>query len=1069
MNVVKKLSNFSSVMLFSVVLTLQWGGVLPLWAESPQDVKIAVSGIVSDVDGPIIGASVVEKGNPSNGASTDLDGKYSLRVPSNATVEVSYLGYATQSIAVNGKTTINVTLSVNAGDLDEFVVVGFQTQKKVNLTGAISTVSAEAFENRPVSNIGQALQGLVPNLNIGISNGNPSTVPSFNIRGGTSMSYNSDDKKYVVDNGSPLILVDGIEFSATMLNQMNPNDIASMSTIKDASAAAIYGTKATFGVILITTKSGKFNQKGKISYSYDLSMDQAVAIPDILNSYTIQKAAMDKNVWTGGSIGSADQTKLDAMKAYMDNPATAPNYYMDGNSIVWVGNMNPYKVVLRDWAPTQKHNLNFSGGSDKVAYYISLGYQNQEGLYKIQTDTYKRYNAAARITAKVTDWFNLEGKLNYNSTNYESPYIVGGKGSIWSAMKGSETAKNINMPIMTGPNDPIPNAYTDNILAWQSYGARTESISNTTTLALSPEFIILPGVLKAKADLSYTPQSSKSTSRRPEHRYVTTSWNGLVAEQGEASNNSAYLSRSTTDTYLINAYLDFNKTFAKKHTVSAILGFSQEKVDYSSQSITLVGLFSPDIMKPAAAEDISLHTSTTGAYTRTGRAGFGRINYNLLDRYLFEVNGRYDGSSRFTPDARFFFFPSFSAGWRISEETFMAGTREYLDNLKLRGSWGKLGSQPGDNYPYQAVMESGAADYFIDGKWLTTVKVPGLVSPTLTWEKAATTNFGIDVTALRNRLSASFDIYERKTTDILTNGVAAYPSVLGASAPLENSGSIKATGWELTINWADRLANGFRYDVGLVLADSRSKVLHYAANPTKSLDALYDGVYVNDIWGYETGGILQESDLTPKYNANGDLTGYDFHGPNQPGSTYWPGYLWYKDSNGDGFINAGSTTLDNPGDRKRLGNSTPRYKYGITGNFGYKDFDLNIFFQGVGKRDLWIGNSAYWGGGAGSQWMYDRSWTPERTNARFPMYTASVPTQSGYMINGAYLRLKQVVLGYTLPQLLTKKAGIEKLRLNLSAYNLFDITDIPSVFDVDQISDSYPLKRTVSIGAQITF
>ncbi|GHT00837.1 SusC/RagA family TonB-linked outer membrane protein [Bacteroidia bacterium] len=1061
----RKVKNFAKVLLLSSAI-ITGGGANHLKAESPQAAKIAVTGVVSDADGPIIGASVIEKGNPGNGVATDVDGKYSLRVSPSATIVMEYLGYSTQSVPVNGQTTINVTLTQDAANLDEVVVVGFGTQKKVNLTGAISTVSAEAFENRPVANIGQALQGLVPNLNIGMSDGKPNTVPSFNIRGGTSMYEDNGTYKVDVDGthgGSPLILVDGVEYSTAMLNQMNPNDIEGMSTIKDASAAAIYGTKATFGVILITTKSGKFNQKGKISYSYDISWDTPAAIPDILDSYTIEKARQEKVLWTGGTVGSADGTKLAAMKAYIDDPKNAPNYYMDGANIVWVGNMNPYKEVLRDWTPTQKHNLNFSGGSDKVAYYISLGYQDQEGMYKIKTDEYKRYNASARISAKMTDWFNLEGKVSYNESNYEQPDGFGGKGSIWSAMKGGETSRNINQPIMTGPNDPIPNNYTDNILAWQARGARKDWTSRTTTLLLSPEFIIVPKVLKAKLDLSYTPQSEQHTIRNPQFWVVNAAWK-LESSQG-TDVNKAELYRESTDNYAINAYLDFNKTFAEIHTLSAVLGFNQESVDFSSQTINLTGLFSPDILKPNAAEDISLHTSSTGAQSRTGRAGFGRINYNLLNRYLFEANGRYDGSSRFTPNERFFFFPSFSAGWRISEEAFMAPTKDYLDNLKLRGSWGKLGSQPSKYYPYQATMESGTANYFIDGKWSTTVKVPGLVSPTLTWEKAATTNFGVDVTVLRNRLSASFDIYERKTTDILTNGVVAYPSVLGAGAPLENSGSIMASGWELTLNWADKLANGLRYDAGLVLADSRSKVLHYAANPTNNIGSLYDGAYVNDIWGYETGGILQETDLTPKTSG----TGYDFHGPIQPGTTYWPGYLWYQDLNRDGFINAGSSTTDDPGDRRILGNSTPRYTYSITGNAAFKGFDLNVFFQGVGKRDLWISNGNYWGGGAGSRYMYDNSWTPERTNAKFPMYTSSVNVQSGYMVDGSYLRLKQVVLGYTLPNTLTKKVGVDKLRFNVSAYNLFEVSDIPDVLDVDQLTDAYPQKRTVAIGAQITF
>lgn len=1022
--------------------------------------QVNVTGTIIDGNGaPIPEANIFVKGT-TIGVNSDSKGSYAISVPNSESVlTFSFVGYKTQEITVGTKTIINVTLEEDIEAIGEVVVVGFGTQPKANLTGAVASISSDAFENRPVANIGQAIQGLIPNLTVSISNGAPNTAPSFNIRGGTTLALS--DGKYVVSEGAPLIIVDGVEMSASLLNQMNPNDVENMSVIKDASAAAIYGTKATFGVVLITTKSGKFNQQGKINYTYDVSWDTPSGLPDILDSYTIQKSGMDKSEWTGGKPGDSDKLKLEKMKEYINNPIPENAYYMDGNAIIWVANMNPYDIAIRDWTPTQKHNLNFSGGTDKIAYFMSLGYQDQEGMYKINTDQYKRYNASIRVNAKVKEWFNVEGKVSYNHTDYESPYLTGGKGTLWSAMR-NETGKNINMPIMTSANDPIPNAYTDNILGWISYGGRTNSTSYTTSLSISPELIIFPEMLKVKADLSYLPQISKSTRRSPKHEYITTAWR-LVSEQSETQEHRAQLSRSSTDTYMINAYIDFNKTFAKSN-VSAVLGFNQESVTYGATTANLRGLFSPDIMNPDAAEDKSLHTINTSAQKRTGRAVFGRVNYNYKGRYLFEMNGRYDGSSRFTKDDRYFFFPSFSAGWRISEEPFMAFSKNWLNNLKLRGSWGKLGSQPSGYYPYQATMSSGVAYFLLDDVYVTTVQAPGLVSPYLTWEKAATTNFGLDANFLRNRLSFSLDIFERKTTDILTDGDVAYPSVLGTSAPLVNSGSLKAYGWEMVLEWKDRLKNGLAYSLQFTLWDSRTKVLHYAGNPTNNIGYLYDGAYTGNIWGYETGGILQESDLIP--NASG--TGYIFNGPHHDGNLY-PGYLWYRDINGDGQINAGSSTLDNPGDRRIIGNSTPRYKYGFTANASYKGFDLNLFFQGVAKRDVWTGSSAYWGGGAGSQWMYDRSWTPERTNAEFPMYTAPVNTQTGYLINGAYLRLKQASLGYTIPQSITKKIKVDRLRFHIAGYNLFEITDIPNVFDVDQISDAYPQKRTISIGAQITF
>jgi TonB-linked SusC/RagA family outer membrane protein len=720
--------------------------------------------------------------------------------------------------------------------------------------------------------------------------------------------------------------------------------------------------------------------------------------------------------------------------------------------------------LVRTWTPTQKHNLSVSGGSDKVSYYFSLGLQDQEGMYKINTDQLYRYNGVARVNAKVAKWFNLDAKINYNRTSFEEPYVPEYKGSAWSIMK-NDADRNLRMPVKTGPDDPIPNAYTDNFIGWYMYGARTTTQRWTTIFTVSPEFIIIPDMLKVKADFTYKPEGYDLQRRRPEHGYVTFSWNSLVHDVAEVSDNRANLSKSTTDNLMMNAWIDFNKTFLGKHTLSAVLGYSAESVSYSSLGATLETLFSPDIMNPDAAEDITRHRVTTGAQRRAGQGLLMRLNYNFADRYLLEMNGRYDGSSKFTADGRYFFFPSFSAGWRISEEPFMEFAKGYLNNLKVRGSWGKLGSQPSDYYPYQATMNSDAANYLLDGAYVTTVGVPGLVSPTLTWEKQRTINGGLDVTVLKNRLTAVLDVYERVTSDILVEGFAAYPNTLGASPPLENSGSIKSEGWELSIDWQDRFQNGLRYNVGFGLSDAVYTVINYPLNDAKSLGSLYSGATVNDIWGYETGGILQAEDLELVGNA------YKFYGPYHSGLLY-PGSVWYRDLNGDGIINAGASTLENPGDRKVIGNSTPRFKYNFTCGISWKGFDLNLFFQGVGKRDYWISSTTYWGSttnGAGSKWMYEQSWKPDQTDAKFPRYLSSPSIQTAYLIDASYFRLKQAVLGYTLPQKWTQRVGVEKLRVNISGYNLFDVTDIPDLFDPDQLSDTYPQKRTIAIGAQITF
>jgi TonB-linked SusC/RagA family outer membrane protein len=1044
-----------------------------------------ITGTVTDENNePLVGVSVTVV-NTSKGTVTDLDGKYSITVNSpNDALAFSFMGYAKQEHKVGARTEMNIQMVEDTQLLDEVVVVGFQTQKKVNLTGAVSAVGAEVFENRPVSNIGQALQGVVPNLNISIATGSPSATPTFNIRGGTSMTKNTSGN-YVVSNGEPLILIDGVETTGALLNQLNPEDIGGMSVIKDASAAAIYGTKAAFGVILITTKSGKFNQKGRVTYNFDLSYDTPSAIPDVMNSYQIQKAAMERKEWITGNYtpnnwtSATDKEVLDAMANYLNNPIPSNAYIKRGDgSRTWVSSMNPFDEMVRQQTPIQKHNLSFSGGGEKISYYISLGYMKQEGMYKINTDEYNRYNAMMTTTAQVTDRFKTTARLSFNQTSYQAPYMpiskLAGRDltrEIWTFMANNDNAR-IQMPIRLAPDDPdYPNMYTDNLLSWISYGAHSTTKATSTMLSISPEFSIVENMLTAKADLTYYPQSGAAEHYLPQHSYIDIA-GSLISQHTDS--NRGNVSKSNTDNYTINAYLDFSKTFAKTHTVSAIAGFNQERTTYYILEVDMQKLFSPGILNPDASEDIGLQRPSTDGWTRTGRAAFGRINYNFADKYLLEFNGRYDGSSRFTPNERFLFFPSFSAGWRISEEQFMETTRTVLDNLKLRVSYGTLGNQPPSNYPYQAQMTSSSAGTLINGQFVSTVGAPNLISPTLTWEKATTVNFGLDATLLGNRLEASFDRYRRTTIDILTDGAVAYPAVLGAAAPTENSGKLQSDGWELSVKWNDRIVGGqLRYDVGLVLSDARTKVVHYAANPEKIITQLYDGQYVGDIWGYETGGIVQESD--GEWYSDGAAQKWRFKEgsgiiPFNGTETLYPGYLWRKDINGDGKLDDGVSTVENPGDRRVLGNSTPRFLYGLTTNWYYKGLDLNLFLQGIGKRDVWIGSGSYWGGsGTGAPWMYEHSWRPDRTDAAYPMYGSIPATQSGYMFNGAYLRLKQLTLGYTLPQFLKEKGKIEKLRIYVAGYNLFEITDIPDAFDPDQIAIAYPVKRTIAFGIQIGF
>ncbi|MBC5645661.1 TonB-dependent receptor [Parabacteroides sp. BX2] len=1027
---------------------------------------VSVSGNVKDEKGEaLIGVSIQIKGTPT-GNITDIDGNFTLSsVPANGELVFSYMGYQTQTIPVKGKSVINVVLKEDSQALDEVVIVGFGTQKKVNLTGAVASVGAEVLENKPVANIGQALQGVVPNLNVSATNSSPNATPSFNVRGGTSIGLDSDGKKYEVKNGSPLIIVDGIQVDADYLNMMNPSDIENISVLKDASASAIYGARATYGVMLITTKSGKNDSKASVTYNMNLQWNTPSHIPDILDAYTIQLAKNREAEMTGGTVTPWMETLLAAKKKYMEDPRSENAWiYNEGSTtnMTWVANMNPYEVGVKDWTPLQRHNISISGGSAKTRYYISLGYQRQEGMYTINTDVQNRYNINMNLNTNITKWLDVATKISYNTSNYNEPYMNAQKGSVWSAMK-NDPGRNVNMPIKTGANDPIPDAWTDNILGWLAYGA-TQSTKNTNTVFnITPTITICPE-LNVKAELSYRPTEYFQKRVIPTRNYVVDNWNSTINSHTYPSTVREETRHS--DYYTINAYANFNKAFGN-HNISAVAGFNQEWYYYRK----LYGE-AEDIL----TNDLPTLGMTTGSqYTGDNeehwaiRGAFLRANYDYAGRYLFEFSGRYDGTSRFGHDTRYQFFPSFSAGWRISEEKFMANTRSWLDNLKIRGSWGSLGNQDVSNYAY--IASYGAADYIswvMNNEQIKGMNPTAIIASDLTWETASTLDFGVDVTTLNGRLDATFDWYTRRTTDILMDGTKL-PAVLGASVPKRNSGELKTNGWELSVKWKDQLSNGIRYDIGLVLSDYQSEVVKFTGNPNSLLSSLYDGMKMGEIWGYETVGILQESDFTVDENGKKVLIGPD---QSKVQTTLYPGDVRYADLNNDGEISNGDNTLENPGDRKIIGNSTPRFQYGITGNISWKNFDLNIFFQGVGKKDVWISDNVFWGGDTAGNWeMYNNSWTPEHTDAKYPMYAGRISsiTQSGYLFNAAYLRLKTLALGYTLPKAWVSKAKLSNVRLSLSGYNLFEITQIPNLYDPDQISSSYPMMRSVAFGLQVGF
>lgn len=1045
--------------------------------KAPQGVKESrkvINGNVKDSGGEVLlGVSIVVKGT-SQGTVTDINGDYSIEVPDDHVVLVfSYLGYKIKELSVKGKSRLEVVLDEDTQKLDEVVVIGYGTQKKVNLTGAVSSVSSEIMENRPVTNIAQTLQGVVPNLNVDISNGAPNTFASYNIRGATSMSKNSSGA-WQVDNGSPLILVDGIEMENFNLSALNPNDMESISVIKDASASAIYGARAAYGVILVTTKQGK-QGKGKVQYSYDVQWNHPSARPDFMNSYDAEYARVMHNVYTGGNITTNDEIRLEALQNYIDNPTPENSWiYAPGSnqqSIWWVGNYDPFESMVRNWSPTQKHNISVSGGSEVLRYYVSLGFQDQDGFYKLRNDNMRRYNGMANLDAQINKRLSLSIKLSYNATQYNEPKPYSYKGNPWSVIL-YQGQWNQNQPLLTGPNDPIPNAPTNSIVSAYAYSGRmVKTKRSVAAFTASPQYLLLPE-LKVKADFSFRPSSYDVKDVEPEYKYVQDSWESMnIATNTETGSISK--TKEDVNLFTTNIYMDYNQQFGK-HTLGGLVGFNQEvwkKEQLQTQNTGIMSIGAPTLGNTygtnVSKSEVDEHWAVRGAFVR--------VNYNYSDRYLFEMNGRYDGSSKFPHDSRFKFFPSFSGAWRISEESFMNDTRSWLDNLKVRASYGSIGNQNVANYGFYSRMGASQSGAIINGLRPYQVNPPGLISPDFTWETATTINGGLDATLFENKFNMSFDIYRRETKDIIMDG-ATYPSILGTSAPMENSGKLRTNGWELSLGWNDRLSNGFYYDLNFVLSDYSTEVVLFKGNDNNSLGSLYTGKKVGEIWGYETDRILQKEDIANNLIIQyTDENGKNLHRPHESNSAYYPGDIMYKDINGDGKVDRGLNTLEDHGDLKVIGNNTPRFKFGLTTNFAYKGFDLNLFFQGVGKRDVWVSDKTYWGNleGPGSRKVYDNSWTPERMDAKYPLYNANRTqnwyAQTAYMFNGSYIRLKQAILGYTIPAEVLSKIKLNKVRVYLSGFNLFEITDLPDVYDPDLLSTAYPQMRSVAFGIQVGF
>ena len=1062
--------------------------------QSPQQSK-KITGTIVDQNGEaVIGANVIEKGT-TNGTMTDIDGNFSLDVTDSSVLIFSYIGYISQEMPVKGQTVFNITLKEDTQTLDEVVVVGFGTQKKVNLTGSVGLASAKELESRPVTNATQALQGLVPGLQISTNTGELDKGMNINIRGTGTIGEGS--------SGSPLVLIDGMEGD---INMVNPQDIENVSVLKDAAASSIYGSRAPFGVILVTTKKGKTG-KATINYNNSFRISSPVNLPEMMNSYTFANyfnEAAKNAKW--GAVFSDDvmQQMLDFQAAGGTSTGGLPT---DGK--VWgkpggdpfteaYANTDWYGEIYRDNSFSQEHNMSLNGGSEKITYYASLGYLDQKGLLNYGEDGLKRYNVSAKINAELTSWLDFNYSMRFVRTDNFRPTKF--NGGLYEKI-GRQTWPNL--PVYD-KNGYFHNSNAETPAMQLALGGNRNSQSDR--IYHQGAFIIEP-VKNWLTHVEFNYSTSTWDVRETSLPYYNHDVEGNIIDTKGTS--SLYQDHKKENYLNLNVYSDYSFTIKDVHNFKVMAGFQAEGMKQSFFSAKKYGLLIEDLpeldltsgLDGQGVEKIPEAGGYRNEWTTAGF--FGRINYDYQGKYLAEVNLRYDGTSRFRRGSRWEMYPSFSLGWNIAREEFWEPMADVVNTLKLRGSYGELGNQNTNTwYPTYRTMELKAADggWLQDGVKTNTSKINDLISTVLTWETVRTWNVGLDWGLLNNRLTGSFDYYTRYT-DNMVGPAPELPLVLGIAPPKTNNCDLKTQGWELELAWNDRLHNGLGYGVKLMLSDAKTIIESYPSNITNSISQYGAGREMGEIWGYETIGIAKTKE---EMDAHLEKVG------GQPFGSEWDaGDVMYADLDGKPGITEGAGTMSDHGDLKVIGNKTPRYHFGIDISADWKGFDFRCFFQGVMKRDYWQGSNMFWGA-IGDQWWstglkehedYFRAEAvglngheiPANLDSYYPRPIfgngsngagKNQKTQSRYLQNASYIRLKNLQLGYSLPSAWMQKIGFERCRVFVSGENLWTGTGLSKLFDPETIDggntdsgansaiksggNAYPLSRTWSFGLSLT-
>lgn len=1045
-----------------------------------QNSTIKVKGVVNDAMGPVIGASIVEKGNTGNGTITDIDGNFSLNVSSNSTLIVSFVGYKAQEIPVAGKTFFTIDLKEDNEMLEEVVVVGFATQKKVNLTGSVGTATAKDIEARPVANAVQALQGVIPGLNISNSGngGELNATKSIDVRGTGTVGKDASGNAF--SSGSPLILIDGMEGD---LNSINPQDIESISVLKDAAASSIYGSRAPFGVVLVTTKSGK-SGRAQINYNMNMRYSTPIKMPDMANSYEFVNLFDDAEYNGSGKHLYTDEYRqfvYDFMTGKSDDYIWGNgsggkwNYDYSANNVNWL------KEYYRNTAPSQEHNVSVSGGSDKMTYYLSANYMTQEGFMRYGTEDYDRYTITAKISAQLTKALKVDYSNRWVRTDYERPTYMNDDfyNHILRRARPVRAVYDPNGYLMSDIN------YIGVMRDGGRHNEQKDAMAQQLKITVTPlkNWNII-GEMNIKTDNNWNHWEQfvvySHYKDNPENTYTALT----------SANKDQVSEYSLKTTYLNpTVYSNYNFSLKEKHNFTILGGFQAEIMKYRDMEGARTGLVTTDLPVLNLTTDADSYT-LKGLYKNWKNAGFfGRINYDYNGKYLVEGNLRYDGSSRFRRGNRWILTPSFSLGWNVARENFWEKLADVVEVFKLRVSYGELANQNTTSwYPiYQTLgVTTNGGKWLQNGALTSVASVPGLISTSLSWEKIKNTNIGFDFGALNNRLTGSFDYFWRKTKNMVGPGVEL-PAILGATVPSTNNTDLTTFGWELSIGWRDKVGE-LGYGVKLNISDNQTRIDKYP-NPTNSLSKYMAGELTGDIYGYTTIGIAKTQE-----EMDAHIASLPKGGQTAIGSKWEAGDIMYADINGDGKIDNGSNTLDDMGDLKKIGNNTPRFRTGITLDAQWKGFDFSMFWQGVLKRDFDPGENSmvFWGTTGSGQWWstsfkdhmdYFRaedtaSPLGANVNAYYPrplFNNKNHKTQTAYLQNAAYMRLKNLQLGYTLPKSLINKIGLQNVRVYVSGENLLTITGLSDTMDPEtagigkQGGTVYPLSRVYSFGLSVNF